>query len=440
MRKKKRSVSAGTVIVLSLTAVVLVFSGFLWFRLRSGETVDLSNLQLPDVVQLQELSAGSGTGTGLTGGASSSGAEKPASGSAGHPSPAESQAPAVNIQTMKMTAAGTLAIEKNLRQSAYASDTKLYDFSDMLTMLHGEIDGDLNTVFTENLMMDDVKVSDTVVPTCAADLPLQAGFAVCMAGYKDSWSKKQEGVNSTLNALRSRGLTGLGIFSAETENRFVIRDVNGFKVAMMQYTDRLTNTTLRSLKRESSEWAVPEANAETIAGDLSMAREAGAEICIVYLQWGKSYAANPSQEQRTLAQQIADSGADLIIGAGNRVAQKPEYLTAADGRQVLCAWSLGTLMSDERSNVNRIGGILLHLTFRREGEGKPELESAYYTPTYVWRYRQDSHYYYKAMTANSMAPDGMDSEQIRLMEKTLVAVRKAMEGSPVTERHGAEGQ
>ncbi len=437
MRKDKRGVSVGTVFMLSLTAVVLIFSGILWFRLRSGETVDLSGLKLPDVVQLQEATAGGGD-EGQKGGTSGSGTTSPAAARATNPPPEETQAPTVSVKTMTMTAAGTLAIEKNLRQSAYTSDTKLYDFSDMLAMLQKEITGDLNTVFTENLLMDDVKVSDTVVPACAADLPLKAGFTVCMAAYENSWTKKQEGVDSTLNALRSRGMTGLGIFSARTENRFIIRDVNGFKVAMMQYTGRMSNSTLRSMKRDEAEWAVAEAEAESIAADLTQAKGAGAEICIVYLQWGKSYAANPSKEQRTLAQQIADSGADIIIGAGNRVAQKPEYLTAADGRRVLCAWSLGTLMSDERSNVNRIGGILLQLTFRREGDGKPELESAYYTPTYVWRYRQDGQYYYKAMAANGTAPDGMDSDQIKQMEKTLVAIRKALEGSPVTERIGSE--
>ncbi len=415
--------------MLILVAVVLVSSGAVWLRLRSGESVDLSNLKLPDVVQIQDTSE------------SSAQTAKPSA----KPTTAVASLTGKNSQneepevkkagaSVTLTAAGTLAIEKNIRQSAYTSDTKLYDFTEMMSLLKPAITGNLNTVFLENLLMDDTKVSDTIVPTCAADLPLQAGLTICMAGFDDSWAQKQTGVDSTLTALRGRGLSVLGMFSAPTENRYLIREINGIRIAMMQYTGRMTSNTRKKMIREGTDWAVPDADAELIAGDLEKAKNDGADMRVVYLTWGKNLAAAPTKEQRELAQQIADSGADVIIGAGTRVAQTVEYLTASDGRKVLCAWSLGTLMSDDRGNANRIGGFLLHLSFRRDESGKAGLESVSYTPTYVWRYRQDDHYYYKCLAANKPAPDGMDSEQIRVMDKTLSAVRKALEGSVATER------
>ncbi len=420
--------------MLILVAVVLVSSGVIWLRLRSGKSVDLTNLKLPDVIQIQNITA-----------QSTSSSPKQTDAPSAKPTAAVAALAGKNNQTadpqenkkdaaVTLTAAGTLAIEKNIRQSAYTSDTKLYDFTEMMSLLKPAITGNLNTVFLENLLMDDTKVSDTVVPACAADLPLQAGLTICMAGFDDAWAQKQAGVDSTLNALRGRGLSVLGLFSAQTENRYLIREINGIRIAMMQYTGKMSSNTRKKMIRDGVDWIVPDADAETIAGDLAKAKNDGADIRAVYLTWGKNLASSPTKEQRELAQQIADNGADVIIGAGTRVAQTVEYLTASDGRKVLCAWNLGTLMSDDRGNANRIGGFLLHLSFRRDENGKAGLESATYTPTYVWRYRQDDHYYYKCLAANKPAPDGMDSEQIRVMEKTLTAVRKTLEGSVVTER------
>ncbi len=429
MGGKKRGVSAGTVFMTVLLAVVLLSSGAVWIRLRSGATVDLSNLGQLKVMNLQDPGQTSSEDS------ISSAVQATAAPKAESQNASSGQAyPVQSGSTLTLTAAGTLAIEKNLRQSAYTSDTKLYDFTDMMTLLAPEIRGDLNTVFLENLLMDESKVSETVVPECAADMIMQAGFSACMAAHESSWEMKQEGVSSTMEALQSRGIRALGLLGGELEERWRILEANGIRVALMQYTNRMSTSIRRSMARANASWAVTEADADIIAGDIAEAKKAGAEICVVYLQWGKDLATSPTKEQRSLAKKIADAGADVIIGAGSRIVQNVEYMTANDERKVLCAWSLGSLMTDERGSANRIGGMLLHVTFRKEGNGTPTLEKVEYTPTYVWKYRQDSHYYYKCMAANCLPPDGMDSDQITVMEKALTAVRKALESSPVEER------
>ena len=101
---------------------------------------------------------------------------------------------------------------------------------------------------------------------------------------------------------------------------------------------------------------------------------------------------------------------------------------------MLCAWSLGTLMSDDRSAANRIGGFLLHLTFERNPADTVEITRVTYTPTYVWKYRQDNQYYYKCLAADRTPPDGMDNEQMGVMNRSLEAVQKALEDSPAVLR------
>ncbi len=430
MRHGKRGISAGTVFMLILTAVVLITSGAIWIRLKSGEKVDLTNLKLPEVLALQQPAAQNSGEDAVT---LTAVPPQPTASVTVLKTDGSGEASAAGGSTLTITAGGTLAVEKNLRQSAYTSDTKVYDFTDMMALLKNSLRGDLNTVFLENILMDDVKVSENVVPTCAADMMLQAGFNVCMAGYESSWEKKMEGVNSTMSALHSRRMSVLGLLENEADTRFLLQEINGIRIAVMQYTSRVASSVRQNMSRNSAEWAVTAADMALIKEDLTEAMEAGAEICIVYLQWGKDLSTTPSMEQRTMAKKLADAGADVIIGAGSRITQSVEYLEANDGRKVLCAWSLGSLMTDERGSANRIGGILLHLTFRKLSGGSPVLEKVAYTPTYVWKYKQDSHYYYKCLPANQPAPDGMDSDQARVMQKALEAVRKTLVNSPVEE-------
>ena len=191
------------------------------------------------------------------------------------------------------------------------------------------------------------------------------------------------------------------------------------------------------MDKKDESGTVPAAEIGQIAADIAEARQRGAEAVIVLMNWGKVGKA-PDKNQKALAQSIADAGADLIIGAGSRVPQAAEYLTArrADGSETktLCIWSLGTVLSGDRSNIRRISGYLLHVRIHMTRDGKAVVEQPEYTPLYTWRYRQDGQYYYRCLAANRTPPDGMDNEQIKSMDKAAEATRSALAGSPLSER------
>ena len=135
-----------------------------------------------------------------------------------------------------------------------------------------------------------------------------------------------------------------------------------------------------------------------------------------------------------LAEGIAKAGADLIIGTGSHGPQGAEYFSGKDGKKVLCVWSLGTMLTGDRANIKRMSGYLLHVTVRRDGQGGVSIADPEYTPLYTWRYKQDGRFYYRCVAADGKAPDGMDSEQRKLMEKAAETVANALKGSPVSAR------
>ena len=141
---------------------------------------------------------------------------------------------------------------------------------------------------------------------------------------------------------------------------------------------------------------------------------------------------------KKLAQQIADAGADLIIGSGSRKPQQAEYLNAvlADGSQaqVLCVWSLGLTLSKDRSKSQNMAGYLFHVEFIMDSSHNIRMNNLAYTPLYTWLYTQDKRENYRCLAANRTPPDGMEMKQQNTMAKVADITREALKDSPLTER------
>ncbi len=185
--------------------------------------------------------------------------------------------------------------------------------------------------------------------------------------------------------------------------------------------------------REGTAELIPDAEIQRITEDIASARTQGAEAVIVLVNWGKT-GKDPDRAQRELAEGIAQAGADLIIGNGSHIPQKAEYITGQNGKNILCIWSLGSLLCGDRANIKRVSGYLLHITVQSDGQGGTEILRPEYTPVYTWKYKQDGRYYYRCIASNSSIPDGMDNDQRNKTAKSLETVTDVLLGSPVTER------
>ena len=424
--KKKGKISFGTVAVLAVTLLVLGGCFLVWNRLSDGRTVDLSKLR-PESLELtirtgspEKISDASGTAT---------------------PKPEPTAAPATESpgrtrgKTFTLTAAGTVALEGEVRKNGYYSEAKQYDYYDIMMLLKKELQSDINIVFMENLFMEEEKVSDLISSGAGCAMLKAAGFNIAAGGFSKAFNKGEEGISSTRKMMKENGITPIGIFDGSGESRVLTMDAGGVRTAVLQYTDTVAAATRKNMIKNGTSDMVPAADPETIAADIALAREEGAEAVLVFLNWGKTGKA-PDKNMRTLAQQIADAGADLIIGNGSRIVSGAEKLTAGgSGKEVLCVWSLGTTLSGDRTNIKRIAGMLLQATVSVES-GHAEITEVCYIPVYTWKYKQDSRFYYRCLAADRPAPDGMDQEQQRMMNRAAETIRNAMKDSPVEERKG----
>lgn len=98
------------------------------------------------------------------------------------------------------------------------------------------------------------------------------------------------------------------------------------------------------------------------------AAEQLADIVIVCPHWGTEYTMVPSRYQETFAQQMAEAGADLIIGTHPHVIQPVEWIETESGKRALCYYSLGNYVSTQK-NPQSMLEAMAWVTFHVKEDG-----------------------------------------------------------------------
>lgn len=434
MKKKRRGVSVGTIVMLVLTVLVTGGMAHILPRLM-GETSTNIDAQVLQALNLGEfIPALSLSEIPLSGKQTGAGTSQPgviAAPGAAQTVPATMAPTATPVPggTFTLTLGGSVNVDEAVRKSGYYSDAKAYDFTETLSLLSGEMQSDLTLVTLANLVVPGAKVSSVIAPGEIMTTLARAGVDMVALGFQTAYDQNLAGVAATVEAARQARLNPIGAYeSAEDAANLRIVTLQNVKVAFLHYTESLSSKAVSALRKDGNTFAVPliEQN-KTIAGveaDIAQARAEGAKVVVVSLDWTSANRTAPTKGQITIAQEIADAGADVIIGTGTRRVQPVTWLTAGD-RQVLCAYSLGSLLNGDRGD-NDVASLLLQLTITCDAAGKVSFDRVAYTPTYIWRYKMDGKYYYRVVASDQPAPMGMADDQAKVKDKALTNLQKAL--------------
>ena len=441
-RKKRKGISVGTVVMLVLTVVVAGGMFNILPKLMGSANIDIDTskvlgaLNLSDVLPAFSLSdiplISEPSVTAEAPGVIPE-PQQPAAQVTAQPTEAPTPTPVVG-GTFTLTLGGSVNMDDGVRQSGYYSDAKAYDFTETLSLLSGEMQSDLTMVTLENLILPDVKVSALNSPEGIMKTLAGVGVDVVALGFQKAYDQSLSGVTSTVAAARQARMTTLGAYeSAEDAAESRIVTLQNVRVALLHYTESLTSKGSSAMKKDGQTFAVPLLNMEKVQADITAAKGQGAEVIVVSVHWTNATKSTPTKNQIAVAQQIADAGADIIVGTGTRIAQPVTWLTSGS-RRVLCAYSLGSLLNDGRKDGN-VASLLLQLTVSCDGAGGVTFDRVAYTPTYIWRYKQDGKYFYRVVASDQAAPMGMSDEQAGYKDKAFNNIKKTLgDDTPLTVR------
>ena len=155
-----------------------------------------------------------------------------------------------------------------------------------------------------------------------------------------------DGVDYTIDAMNQYGIENVGTRKNASDKNYLIKEVNGIKLGILAYAEYLNGLDYL-LDTQEKKSKVNMIDSEKIKRDIKNAIKDGAEFIVVYPHWGVEYQSYPEEYQITLARNIIDWGADMVIGNHPHVIQPREEYEAKDGRKGIIYYSLGNLVSNQ---------------------------------------------------------------------------------------------
>jgi len=166
------------------------------------------------------------------------------------------------------------------------------------------------------------------------------------------------GRNGILQTIRNLDRVGLQHSGAgkdlKAARKPAILEANGTTVAILGY-----DAIARYYNAGKGRPGNAPLSRKNVKQDVAKAREAGADVVIVFPHWGVEYRATPFTGQQRLARQIIDAGADMVIGNHAHWAGAMEVYK---GKPIW--YALGNFVFDQTWSEPTMEGMTLELTFR----------------------------------------------------------------------------
>lgn len=189
-------------------------------------------------------------------------------------------------------------------------------------------------------------------PTEFARDMAELGCNVVNTGTNHTNDFNQEVINASVGAWD--GLPGVKAVAgantnASEQQKVRFFEAKGIKFAFVSYSTYTNepNPTPYSLTMYSSALAKRQ---------LSEARQK-ADIVLVSMRWGTEYSQNVNAQQKRQAQELANFGADVVLGHGPHVLEPVEIITLDDGRKSYVWYSLANFFNGQLEPETLFNGI-----------------------------------------------------------------------------------
>ena len=302
--------------------------------------------------------------------------------------------------------------------------------------------GNLETLLSpSNPLTKDRKTTESGTPLCNGPEELlralrKAGYDMLVTANNHCCDYGTVGIIETKENLDKYLFANVGTSypsdkkpsNSSTKNnnggRFCIFDVNGISVAVFSYTHLINQRSL--LSSEELDTMVNCYDHETVKKDISDARAAGAEFVVVYCHWGIENTEELTKYEIRDSEDIAEAGADLIIGSHPHCLQSCRYIETSDRRSVLCMYSMGNFCSSMTRDINN-DTIILRVELER-GNGDNSINSSIsYIPCRVTSYRSRS---FVVVPADPELNGGLKSSSLTEADERISAIlNKTGDGS-----------
>lgn len=246
-------------------------------------------------------------------------------------------------------------------------------------------------------------------PHEVADALVHTGVDIVSTANNHSLDKGEKGIDSEAKYLNSIGLPHVGSFiDEEDREKLRILNKNGIKIAFLAYTYGTNGIPIP----DDKDFLVNLINRDIMKDEIHRAKKV-ADVVVMSIHWGNEYQRFPTDEQKNLAQFLADEGADIIFGSHPHVLQPMDWIRTKDGRKAFVVYSLGNFISGQSGNYKDIGGMAtIDISKQVSEKGSSiTLSNPHFYPTFVSKKK-----HYKVYPFEKAGPYGLSNPTVKYKE------------------------
>ena len=334
--------------------------------------------------------------------------------------------------TFTLTSLGDTLCHNTQYWDAYNSKTDEYDFSYVYediknyTLSSDITIGSLETTFAgkekgySNYPTFNTPDSlATALKNIGVDVVSLAGNHALDYGYT--------GLCRTIDVFNNIGLSHLGTYkTAEDQEKILIKDVKGVKIAFINYTYGTNGIPLPSGK----DFCVNLIDKDFIKKQINQAKEQNVDMIVACMHWGTEYRTTANSEQKDLANFLFENGVDVILGNHPHVLEPMEKktITLQDGttKDVFVVYALGNFTADQRDEITRDSAIL-NLTITKNSDSKISIDKVNYVPIYMYKNTNVSTHKFKILDIEKTIKDYEEGKNTSINSTVYNNLKKQLE-------------
>lgn len=263
------------------------------------------------------------------------------------------------IMTADILAVGDNLIHSGIYKSGM-SDTAEWNYDHLYQYVKSDIEAaDLAIINQETIY---VESHDNISsypcfgsPTEIGDAVAKAGFDVVLQASNHTLDKGTDAIQQTINFWHTKHpeITVLGInASPEDRDQVPVVEVNGIKLAMLNYTYGLNGIEIPA----GSEYMINMLDKERVKTMVEKAKQVS-DLVVFFAHVGEEYIYEPSEYSKEWVDYLLELGVDLAIDCHPHVVEPYKMLTRADGHKMLVFYSLGNFISTQDAVPRLLGGM-----------------------------------------------------------------------------------
>ena len=294
----------------------------------------------------------------------------------------------VNVPEDSTTSVSLVMVGDNLIHSSVYKDAqrlaggKGYDFKPIIEYIKPKVkDYDL-AYYNQETVLGGTELGVSDYPTFnspqeAGDAMLDAGFNLVSLATNHTMDRGEKAILASNKYWKEHSEEALAVgtySSTEERNKVQIREKNGIKYAMLNYTYGTNGINIPSGKEylvnvwptdlslnDPSRDKDYQAYKEQVKKDIKAVRDQ-VDVLMVAMHWGVEYTHNPTEYQKDSAKFLAENNVDIVIGAHPHVIQPVTWID-----DTLVIYSLGNFVSAQLQdqNYNKMVGLMTSLNITK---------------------------------------------------------------------------